>query len=200
MFEWLFGSNKTEEDIINNIFYFTLINNNTQVIKLINDYDIDLNNKNCRDNYSNTLLHIVANSNNIELANELILYGLLRDHLNVYGEKAVDIAFKNGKLAMVRVLTDIQQDPQLLERITNLEIQRQTMYAKIEKTETELVQAHNEIKTLKRKRCDECDVNTRECKKLKTENAVLTKTNEQLTKDNSDLQTTVNNLRTSFKK
>lgn len=200
MFEWLFGTDKTEEDIINNIFYYTLTNNNKQVIKLINDYNIDLNNKKYRDSYNNTLLHILANGNNIELTKNLILCGLQRDHVNVYDDRAVDIALKNNNLEMVRVLTDIEQDPQLLERIANLEVQRQTLYATIEKTGTDLVEANTEIKNLKRKRCDQCDVNTRECKRLKTENDGLLKTNEKLTKDNGDLQTTVTNLKTSFKK
>ncbi|ARF12050.1 hypothetical protein Klosneuvirus_3_185 [Klosneuvirus KNV1] len=201
MFSWLFGSNDTEDDVINNIFYYTIHNNNTMVIKLLDDHkNIDLNDKRCKDKYNNTLLHILANSQNATLVRHLIIQGLRRDHVNVFGEKAINIALKNNNLTMVRVLSDIEQDPELIQRIEGLEVQRKTLYERIEKTETALGTANEEIKTLKRKRCDQCDVNVRENKRLKAENDVLGKTNEKLTKDNSDLQTTVTNLRATFKK
>lgn len=200
VFSWLFGSNTNNDDVINNIFYYTINNNNRQVIKLLSDNKIDLNDKRCKDTYQNTLLHILASGNNLVLAEYLILYGLRRDHANVYGEKAVDIALKNNNLAMVRILTDIVQDPKLLARIENLEDQRKGLYVRIEKTETELGKAHEEVRNLKRKRCDDCEVNIREVKRLKTNNDQLGQINEKLKKDNGDLQTTVTNLRASFKK
>lgn len=162
--------------------------------------NIDLNDKRCKDKYNNTLLHILANSQNVTLVRHLIIQGLRRDHVNVFGEKAINIALKNNNLTMVRVLSDIEQDPELVQRIEGLEVQRKTLYERIEKTETALGTANEEIKTLKRKRCDQCDVNVRENKRLKTENDVLGKANEKLTKDNGDLQMTVTNLRATFKK
>ena len=193
MFSWIFGFDKDNNETISNLFHYTLTNNNKQTIKLITEYKIDLNSKECKDKYNNTLLHILANGNNITLARQLILQGLRRDHVNIFNEKAVDIALKNNNLAMVRVLTDIVQDSKLLERITSLEVQKKVLDVKIGK-------ANEEIETLKRKRCDKCDINERECKRLKIENNELVKTNENLTKDNIDLQTTIHNLRQSFKK
>jgi len=197
---WLFGSNTSNDDVINNIFYYTINNNNKQVIKLLSENKIDLNDKRCKDTYNNTLLHILANGHNLVLAEYLILYGLRRDHANSFGEKAVDIALKNNNLAMVRILTDIVQDSRLVERIENLETQRKGLYVRIEKTEIELGKAHVEVRNLKRKRCDQCEVHEREVKRLKTNNDQLVQTNEKLKKDNGDLQTTVTNLRASFKK
>ena len=201
MFSWLSDSkdNKADETI-SNLFYYAVTNNNKQMTKLMNESNIDLNSDKCKDRYSNTLLHIVANGNNVALARSLILCGLRKDHSNSFGERAVDIALKNNNLEMVRVLTDMVQNPQLLERIAHLESQTVTLRSTIQQSETNLEKAKDEIKTLKRKRCDDCDVNTRECKKLKTENEVLVKKNETLTKDNGDLQTTIKNLRQSFKK
>jgi ankyrin repeat protein len=207
MISWLIGSNTKGDDVISNIFYYTVTNNNKQVIKLLDEHKMDLNNKEYRDEYSNTLLHILANGKNVSLAKHLILHGLRKDHENVFNEKAVDIALKNNNLEMVRILTDIVQDPQLLERVKALEVQNETLCDTIEQSEIdlekvheELEKAHEEIKSNKRKRCDNCDENVRECKRLKTDNDELTKVNKKLTKDNGELQTTVNNLRESFKK
>lgn len=198
MFNWLFGSNESESDVINNIFHHTLKGNNAQLTRLLTDYKIDPNI--CKDEYNNTPLHILANSNNVALAETFLFYGLKKDHVNVFGEKAVDIALKNNKLEMVKVLSDIVQDTKLVKRIEGLEAQAKTLYTRIQVSENNLTKANEEIKTLKRKRCDQCDVNVRECKRLKTDNDALTKTNEKLTKDNGDLQVTITNLRTSFKK
>ena len=190
MFSWLFSSNTTDADIINNIFYYAINNNNDQVINLLNEHKIDLNSKACKDRYNNTLLHILANGKNIILANHLILCGLRKDCVNVFNEKAVDIALKNNNLAMVRLLSDIEQDPKLLIRIENLENQRNELCDKVEK-------ANEEIINLKKRKlsevCKDCEDNLREVKRLKTHN-------DELIKDNKDLQTTVKNLRQQFKK
>jgi len=159
-----------------------------------------LNSREARDKYNNTLLHILAHGNNVTLAKYMILHGLRKDHVNLFNEKAVDIAFKSRTIEMVRVLTDIVQDPQLVERIESLEATMDILYDAIEEATTDLGIANEEIKTLKRKRCDKSDTNERECKRLKTDNDKLTKDNVKLTKDNGDLQTTVDNLRELFKK
>jgi len=201
MFSWLFGSNDTEDDVINNIFYYTIHNNNVMVIKLLDDHtNIDLNDKKCKDKYNNTLLHILANTQNVTLVRQLLAKGLRRDHVNIFGEKAINIALKNNNLTMVSVLSNIEPDHELIQRVEGLESQQKTLYVRIEKTESALGTATEENKTLKRKRCDQCDVNVRETKRLKTHNDELVKVNETLTKDNSDLKVTVTNLRASFKK
>lgn len=200
MFSWLFGSNNEENDVIKNIFYYTITNNTNQVIKLLNEHKVDLNDKKCRDICNNTLLHILANGDNMKLTEHLLNYGLRTDHVNLFNEKAIDIALKNKNLTMVKLLSNIVQDHQLIKKINGLESQQKVLYDRIEKSENNLVKAQEEIRTLKRKRCDQCEENTRECKRLKTENDALVKTNQELTKDNGDLQTTITNLRASFKK
>lgn len=207
MFDWLFGSNNTDAEIINNMFYYTINNRGTQLFKLLNDNQIDPNDKKYKDYYNNTLLHVLASSSNVNLASELISYGLRRDHKNIFNERAVDIALKNNNLEMVWILTDLINDNKLVDRINGLEIHNKKLYEKIEKTEAELGNTKEEIKTLKRKRCDDSDVIMRENKRLKIDNDGLIKlndglkkVNDKLTKDNGDLQTTVNNLRESFKK
>lgn len=199
MFSWLFGTNKDEATIIEHVFYYTMHNSEIHAMKLIKQHELDLNNKKCKDKYGNTLLHIVARSDNINFARQLILYGLRKDHVNVFNEVAVDIAFNYNNITMIKILTDIVQDRELLNRITALEANKITLLQTLEQSEKTLIGAQEEIKTLKRKRCDNCEVNVRECKRLKTQNDELVKTTEQLTKDNSELKTTTENLRGAFK-
>ncbi len=197
MFPWSRSSDEQEarNQAINNMFYYTSRNSNAKVCNIINEYEFNLNNYECKDEYDNTLLHIVANSRNVRLAKQLILLGCQKYHKNVYGEKPVDIALKNNNLDMIKVLMDLEPDEYLLERIAALEKEREDLTIDLTKVQEEL-----EVVSRKRKACEECVVKDRDLKRMRTVNNKLTNNNEKLTKDNADLQKTVDNLRESFKR
>lgn len=193
MFPW---SNTTKEEernlAVHNMFYYTS-RNSMKVCTLIKKYEFNLNSSECKDEYDNTLLHIVANSRNIKLAKQLILLGCQKHHTNLYGEKPVDIALKNNNLDMIKVLVDLEVDSFLQERIEALEKEREALLI-------DLTTVQEELNTRKRKACDDCAVKERDLKKMRTDYDNLTKTNNKLSTDNTDLKKTVDNLRESFKR
>lgn len=195
MFPWSRSQDEEERrnQAINEMFYCTSRNSNTKVCNLVKEYQFNLNSNECKDEYDNTLLHIVANGRNVRLAKQLIILGAQKYHKNVYGDKAVDIALKNNNLDMIKVLVDLEVDEYLQERIKALEKEREDLTI-------DLTNVKEELDSHKRKRCNECIVKERENKKMRTVNNKLTENNEKLVKNNSDLEKTVNNLRNSFKK
>ncbi len=199
MFPWSRSADEEERRVkaLNELFYCTSRNFNTKVCNLVKEYQFNLNSSECKDEYNNTLLHIVANSRNVRLAKQLIILGAQKYHMNVFEEKPVDIALKNNNLDMIKVLVDLEPDKYLLERIEALEAEREELIVQLDEA---ISREEEELVSRKRKRCEECVIKERENKKLRTVNNKLTENNEKLTKDNVDLKKTVDNLRESFKK
>ena len=203
MFGW-FGTTPEEEEArrldIKNMFYYTNRKNNYRVNEIIHKHEnsraFDLNSRECRDEYDNSLLHVAVSSKNYELTKQLILLGLNKLHKNTFSETPNDIAIKNHDIQMIKILENLECDEYLLARIDNLETVNVKLNDDVLELTTKNVLLSEDLastkRSLKRQR-DECTTHIKSIKKLKSDN-------DKLKKDNTDLQNTVNTLRDSFKK
>lgn len=144
-------------------------------------------NADCKDEYSNTLLHIAVSSKKYNIVEYLIQIGADIIKSNIFTETPWDIAVRNQDTKMIRILLNINE---LNTNINNLI-----------RENTEL--RNESVSKLKRK-CGDCENKDREIKRIKTERSdcetKLLGDVKKLQVDNTDLRTTIESLRTSFQK
>jgi ankyrin repeat protein len=190
------AAEKREEAVINTRYHARRSNSN-KVILLITEHNLDVN-KDCLDEYQNTLLHIAVKKHNYRLVKSLVTMGANIYLKNMYGETPCDIATNQNDMAMIRTLLDLDTAIDAL-KTTNTELQRECGEVR-----AQLNVVTTENKSLKRKRkrsvCDECVVKERDIKRFKHEIGDITEQKAKIEKDNADLKTTVASLRESFKK
>jgi uncharacterized protein YgiM (DUF1202 family) len=172
--------------------------------ELIQEFNLNMN-TDCRDEHSNTLLHMATRAKKPNAVSYLLRRGADRTRKNTFGESSWDIAIKNRDTHTIKALLNFQDD------LNNLTLETQRLTAEnLELRETK-DKAEGELQDFKsgrkRKRCDDCEVKDRAIKKVKREKdevnekfVKITTKVSKLEKDNQDLTTTVDSLRASFKK
>lgn len=170
----------------------------SKVSELINEHSFDINTE-CRDEHNNTLLHLAVKSKLHSTALYLVRRGADRNKKNSFGESPWDIAVTNQDNQMIRILLNFQ------DTINGLKEDKTRLSKEVLELQEE---RDNLVKSgKKRKRCEDCEVKDREIKRVKREKedveervVRITTQVSELEKDNQTLKTTVDSLRSSFKK
>lgn len=168
--------------------YYTKTSNHRKVIDLITAYVFDIN-KECIDDCDNTLLHTAVQAKCHVLAESFVIMGADVDRKNYFSKSPMDIAVSNNDTKMIRILFKMET------MVQGLKIEREKLQEQFDVTVKENV----ELKSGKRKRCDDCDVLDKEIKKIKKENTNITEQKKTVEKDNAELKTSIESLRASFK-
>lgn len=206
MFNGLFGSQTVQVDLKNEILTNAKQARTNNVIKLLNNNNINLQNSSILDDYGQNLLHIAVRSYNYDLAKYLIGRRIDKLKTNQFNEIPLDIAMKNHDKISVEILCEnkalspeipilTRETKRLTEKINEVEENNKKLIeANTDLTHKNMglvLKLDEEVRGRKRQR-DEDDHMVDENKRLKSEN-------NQLKGDNLTLRATVKTLRESLK-
>ena len=189
---------------IKEMFRFACSNQTSRVMNYITTYNIDINSRECVDEYSQTLLHIAVISSDKDFVKKLLALGIDKDRMDCFNRIPVDIAIQQNNKEMVKLLLDNKEDTTFMKSentrlvIENGELVKDTTMLLNDnknlthKYNSAILQMSTHKTSLKRVRSD-LDDYMRDNKRLKTENG-------KLKKDNNVLQNTVTTLRKSNRK
>jgi ankyrin repeat protein len=204
MFSGIFGSSPTiPTDITDKIVYYCKCSKNSEVVTLLDKYNISTNDYKLTDEYDQNLLHIAVLKKNYSLAKQLLVRKIDKFKKNFFGDSPIDIALKNHDIKMLEILFEIDNETylksenrRLTDKVSLIEIENKKLADKndglIQKNLSMFIRIDEDAKNIKRKR-EENDELVKENKKIKLEI-------ESLRSDNTVLQDTVKNLREAIKK
>lgn len=176
----------------------------SKVDELLNEYNFDVNSE-CLDEHGNTLLHIAVKSKLRTVAQYLIRRGASSQKRNGFGETSWDVAIRFEDSEMVKILLGFQDTIDVLTEVKT-KLGREVLQLR-KGREQDRKEIEGLKRGIKRTRCEDCEEKDRTIKKMRNEKrdeiekvVKITTRVSELEKDNQDLKTTVDSLRSSFKK